>query len=246
MPVRRLRDGHLTAAADHHPARTGATHGSVRPLAHASSREVPRSRYMRAHVSRGLARATHGRVDVVREGGLEPPRPCGHRNLNPARLPIPPLARERRRIAQTSQYDRWPMGLQRFERRLERLVEGGFGKAFRTGLQPVEIGRRLVRELDSGRSLGVRGTVAPNQFTVRISEDDEARFAGFRDALVAELTETVRDSARASNYRFVGPVEVRMAVDPRFGVGDLAVDAAIVASPDGLTGALVMPDGRRI
>ena len=33
------------------------------------------------------------RVTTVREGGLEPPRPCGHRNLNPARLPIPPLAR---------------------------------------------------------------------------------------------------------------------------------------------------------
>lgn len=29
----------------------------------------------------------------VREGGLEPPHPYGHRNLNPARLPIPPLAR---------------------------------------------------------------------------------------------------------------------------------------------------------
>ena len=138
------------------------------------------------------------------------------------------------------------MGLQRFERRLERLVEGGFGKAFRTGLQPVEIGRRLVRELESGRSLGVRGTVAPNQFTVRISEADRARFEGFQDALVSELTETVRDSARASNYRFAGPVEVSMTVDPRFGVGDLAVDAAIIASPDGRTGALVMPDGRRV
>ena len=138
------------------------------------------------------------------------------------------------------------MGLQRFERRLERLVEGGFGKAFRAGLQPVEIGRRLVRELDSGRSLGAHGTVAPNHFTVRISKDDEARFAGFHDALVAELTETVRDSARESHYRFVGPVEVSMAVDPRFGVGDLAVDAAIVASPEGLTGALVLPDGRRV
>jgi hypothetical protein len=138
------------------------------------------------------------------------------------------------------------MGLQRFERRLERLVEGGFGKAFRTGLQPVEIGRRLVRELESGRSLGVRGTVAPNRFTVRISEADRARFEGFQDALVAELTETVRDAARASNYRFAGPVEVSIAVDPRFGVGDLAVDAAIIASPDGLTGALVMPDGRRV
>jgi hypothetical protein len=138
------------------------------------------------------------------------------------------------------------MGLQRFERRLERLVEGGFGKAFRTGLQPVEIGRRLVRELESGRSLGVRGTVAPNRFTVRISEADRARFEGFQAALVAELTETVRDAARASNYRFAGPVEVSIAVDPRFGVGDLAVDAAIIASPGGLTGALVMPDGRRV
>src|ERR1700722_6239960 len=37
--------------------------------------------------------------DLVGEGGLEPPRPCGHRNLNPARLPIPPLARGVARLA---------------------------------------------------------------------------------------------------------------------------------------------------
>lgn len=30
---------------------------------------------------------------MVREGGVEPPRPCGHTDLNRARLPIPPLAR---------------------------------------------------------------------------------------------------------------------------------------------------------
>jgi hypothetical protein len=138
------------------------------------------------------------------------------------------------------------MGLQRFERRLERLVEGGFGKAFRTGLQPVEIGRRLVRELDNGRQLGVRGTVAPNHFVVRISDTDLARFEGFHDALVAELSETVRDSARSSDYRFVGPVSVAIEADPRFGVGDLAVDASIVASEAGTAGSLVLPDGRRV
>src|SRR4029079_19517375 len=97
---------------------------------------------------------------------LNPPPPWGARTLNPAVMPIPPLARERARIAQTSRYDRGPMGLQRFERRLERLVECVFGTAFLTGLQPVEVGRRLVRELDSGRQLGVRGTVAPNHFVV--------------------------------------------------------------------------------
>jgi hypothetical protein len=107
------------------------------------------------------------------------------------------------------------MGLQRFERRLERLVEGGFGKAFRSGLQPVEIGRRLVRELDTGRTLGVRGTVVPNHFTVHVSEADFERFEGFHDALVTELTDTVRDSARESHYHFVGPVEVSVVADPR-------------------------------
>ncbi len=138
------------------------------------------------------------------------------------------------------------MGLQRFERRLERLVEGGFGKAFRSGLQPVEIGRRLVRELDSGRTLGVRGTVAPNHFTVRVAEADLVRFEGFHDALVNELCETVRENARSSDYHFVGPVEVTLVADPRFGVGDLAVDATIVAGSEGTVGALVLPDGRRV
>ena len=113
---------------------------------------------------------------MVREGGLEPPHPCGHRNLNPARLPIPPLPRSERqdrtsRDLHVSAGGRAgsidSMGLQRFERRLERLVEGTFSKAFRGGgLQPVEIGRRVGREMDTGRTLGVRGTVAPNRFTV--------------------------------------------------------------------------------
>jgi hypothetical protein len=138
------------------------------------------------------------------------------------------------------------MGLQRFERRLERLVEGGFGKAFRSGLQPVEIGRRLVRELDTRRTLGVRGTVVPNQFVVHLAEADLARFEGFHDALVSELSDTVRESARESNYRFVGPVSVTLVADPRAGVGDLEVEAAIVEGMEGKNGALVLPDGSRI
>ena len=68
------------------------------------------------------------------------------------------------------------MGLQRFERRLERLVEGAFSKAFRSGLQPVEIGRRLTREMDLQRRLGVHGLIAPNAFTVELSSRDFDRF----------------------------------------------------------------------
>jgi hypothetical protein len=137
------------------------------------------------------------------------------------------------------------MGLQRFERRLERLVEGAFGKAFRSGLQPVEIGRRIAREMDAGRTLGVRGTVAPNHFTVTLSPDDTDNFAGFHDALVSELADAAREHAREEGYSFEGPVQVELVTDETAKRGDLRVRAEIVASAV-LTASLVLPDGSRI
>ena len=61
------------------------------------------------------------------------------------------------------------MGLQQFEERLERLVEGTLAKPFRSNLQPVEIGRRLTREMDLHRRVGVRGLIAPNAFAVTLA-----------------------------------------------------------------------------
>jgi hypothetical protein len=138
------------------------------------------------------------------------------------------------------------MGLQRFERRLEQLVEGTFSKAFRSGLQPVEIGRRMAREMDVGRTLGVRGTVVPNQFTVVLSSEDMERFAGFRDALAQELVDAAREHAREEGYRFEGRVDVDLEIDESARRGDLRVRAEIVAGTDGVPGSLVLPDGRRV
>ena len=70
------------------------------------------------------------------------------------------------------------MALKGFERRLERMVEGAFARVFRSGLRPVELGRRLVREMDDSRSVDVRGrTVVPNHFTVELSAEDHEQFA---------------------------------------------------------------------
>jgi hypothetical protein len=138
------------------------------------------------------------------------------------------------------------MGLQAFERRLERLVEGAFTKAFRSGLQPLEIGRRLVKELDAGRTVGVHGVVAPNHFTVALSPADSERFATFRDALTRELADAVREHARDENYHFVGPVEVELTEDPNRRQGDLRVRATIEQGEGGWSASLVLPDGRRV
>src|SRR2546423_2273513 len=116
------------------------------------------------------------------------------------------------------------MGLQQFERRLERLVEGVFAKAFKSGLQPVEIGRRLVREMDLARTLGVRGTIVPNVFTVAVSTADRARLAGaVEDETLKELAAFAREHARDEGYHFLGPVEVTLETDDNLGEGTFLV-----------------------
>ena len=102
------------------------------------------------------------------------------------------------------------MGLQQFEERLERLVEGTLAKPFRSNLQPVEIGRRLTREMDLHRRVGVRGLIAPNAFVVTLSPADVERFSNFIDALSRELSDAAREHAKIEGYSFVGPVEVEI------------------------------------
>ena len=139
------------------------------------------------------------------------------------------------------------MGLQRFERRLERLVEGTFSKAFRGGgLQPVEIGRRVGREMDAGRTLGVRGTVAPNRFTVWLSSADLERFSGFHEALARELADAAREHGRDEGYVFEGLIEVSLVLDEHARRGDMRVDAEIVGGGQGTTSTLTLPDGSRV
>jgi hypothetical protein len=139
------------------------------------------------------------------------------------------------------------MGLQQFERRLERLVEGAFAKAFRSGLQPVEVGRRLTREMDLQRTVGVHGLIAPNRFTVALSPSDHEHFSSFSEALVRELTEAVREHARDEGYHFVGPVDVELERDESQGQGEFLVAGELVEGPGGhAAGSLALPDGNRV
>jgi hypothetical protein len=139
------------------------------------------------------------------------------------------------------------MGLQRFEQRLERLVEGAFSKALRGGLQPVEIGRRMTREMDLLRRVGVKGLISPNAFVVMLSLEDAERFESFADALVRELGDYARDHARAEGYEFVGPVTVTLHSLETLRPGRFTVKGEVREGTDGMkAGSVVLPDGSRI
>ena len=139
------------------------------------------------------------------------------------------------------------MGLQQFERRLERLVEGVFAKAFRSGLQPVELGRRLAREMDLHRTVGVRGVIAPNHFEYQLSPSDAERFKSFEEALVRDLADAAREHAKDEGYGFLGPVTVELQVDPSLTSGMFHLAGEVREAPGGaVTGSLVQPDGARV
>ena len=139
------------------------------------------------------------------------------------------------------------MGLQQFEQRLERLVEGVFAKAFRSGLEPVEIGRRLARELALHRTLAPRGVIVPNAFTVAVSGPDRDRFASFEAELVSELTGLVAEHARSEGYHFLGPLTVELDTDPNLGTGTFLVASEVKPAAGGAPrGTLVLPDGTRV
>jgi hypothetical protein len=139
------------------------------------------------------------------------------------------------------------MGLQQFEQRLERLVEGAFSKAVRGGLQPIEIARRLTREMDLRRRVGVHGLIAPNAFLVVLSLADAERFDSFAEALARELGDAARDHARTEGYVFIGPVTVALHSLDTLRAGRFNVTAEVREGPDGRTaGSVVLPDGSRI
>lgn len=139
------------------------------------------------------------------------------------------------------------MALQEFERRLERLVEGVFAKAFRGRLTPIEVGRRLTREMDVRRTVGVRGVIAPNSFRVAVGPADRENFAKAESALLADLAGYAREHAKDEGYVFLGPVKVTMDTDQSLGPGEFLVAGEMAEGPGGgPVGRLVLGDGKEV
>jgi hypothetical protein len=136
--------------------------------------------------------------------------------------------------------------LRDFERRLGGLVEGLFSKAFRSGVQPIEIAKLIMREMEAGRSVGVSEVWAPNRFELSLSPDDAARYEQAEDAIAAELRRVIRESAAEHGWGLVGPPEVEFLIDEQLKRGDLRCAAALVEGEDdggGHASVVVREDG---
>ena len=113
--------------------------------------------------------------------------------------------------------------LRAIEQRLERLFEGVFGRAFRTNVQPVELARKLAKEMDEHRSTSVTRIYVPNEYTIFLSSSDRTQFEGYENQLVSELEEYLAEHAVREHYALLTPPRILFETDDDLGVGEFGI-----------------------
>ncbi len=109
--------------------------------------------------------------------------------------------------------------LRTLESKLESLFEGVFGRAFRTNVQPVELARKLVKEMDEHKNVSISRVYVPNEYTVYLSTGDRAQFEGYEDQLKGELADYLAEHARREGYATVTPPRVAFETDEDLDLG---------------------------
>jgi hypothetical protein len=123
--------------------------------------------------------------------------------------------------------------LRSIESKIEGLFEGVFGRAFRGHVQPIELARKLVKEMDDHRNVSVSRVYVPNEYTVYLSPDDRAQFDGYEDALVAELQEYLAKHAEREKYALLDAPRVKVTTDDDLAVGEFGIATRLVAAEEG-------------
>jgi len=133
-----------------------------------------------------------------------------------------------------------------FERRLEGAVEGFFARAFRSGLEPVELAKAIQRYLGDNRHVVEDGIVVPNVFLLRISPKDLERLSTYGEKLREELGEVVVRTAEERGWELRGPALVRIEADDEVSFGTYLLNGKVQSVSRDATGAVTSaaPRGR--
>jgi len=123
--------------------------------------------------------------------------------------------------------------LRDFERRLEGAVEGFFARAFRSGLQPVELAKAIQRYAGNYQNVGVDGVFVPNVYRFELNPADHERFREFGESLANELSDVLVRTAAERGWQLRGPARIELAVDEHVPMGTYELRGKVEASADG-------------
>jgi hypothetical protein len=118
--------------------------------------------------------------------------------------------------------------LKSLESKIAGLVEGTFSRVFRSEVRPVEIARKLAREMEEHQSQSLSRTYVPNEYRVYLSPRDRERFADYEEALGDELAGYLLEHARRERFAFLSRPVIEFETDPRLGLGQFGIQTRVV------------------
>lgn len=118
--------------------------------------------------------------------------------------------------------------LRNLESKLAGLVEGTFGRVFRTEVRPVELARRLTREMDEHVTVSLSRNYAPNEYVVWLSPQDRERYAAVEREVQDELCAFLLEHARAERLALVSRPVVEFETDEALGLGEFGIETRLV------------------
>jgi hypothetical protein len=122
--------------------------------------------------------------------------------------------------------------LRNLEAKLGGLVEGAFGRAFRTSVQPVELAHKLAKEMEDNQMVSVSRVYVPNHYRVFLSPKDREQFASYESALRKELSDYLLEHARQESFALSTRPQVEFHTDERLDLGEFGIQAQLLAPPE--------------
>ncbi len=122
--------------------------------------------------------------------------------------------------------------LKSVETTIANLVEGTFGRVFRTEVRPMELARRLAREMDAHRTVSVSRVYAPNEFSVWLSVEDRERYEGVEHEVIDELSAYLLEHARRENLILASQPHIEFHTDERLALGEFGIQARSVRAEE--------------
>jgi hypothetical protein len=122
--------------------------------------------------------------------------------------------------------------LRSIESKIEGLFEGVFGRAFRTHVQPVELARKLAKEMDEHRSVSVSRVYVPNEYTIYLSPGDRQQFVSYEGSLVGELQEYLAEHAKREGYALLTAPRVSITTDADLAIGEFGIATRVVQAEE--------------
>src|ERR671932_2610446 len=118
--------------------------------------------------------------------------------------------------------------LRNLEAKLGGLVEGAFGRAFKSSVQPVELAHKLAKEMEENQVVSVSRVYVPNHYRVFLSPQDREQFSTYESALRKELSDYLLEHARQEGLALTSRPQIELMSDDRLDVGEFGIQAQLL------------------